>query len=117
MALKYSQYIGGTKVDVTADSGAVPNTTKHKVSVLTSGSYETKRPNFIAKIKCVDTEAQWTNVDLYDMDGVAIGTTITLEESDEVTGPFGKVTISSSQASGSASSSITSIMIWEKEVQ
>ena len=67
MALKYSQYIGGTKVDVTADSGAVPNTTKHKVSVLTSGSYETKRPNFIAKIKCVDTEAQWTNVDIYDI--------------------------------------------------
>ena len=117
MAVNYTIYRDGTKESVTRKSGAIPNTHKHKVFRITSGGYTSTAPNFIAKIKCVDTEAQWTNVDLTDINGDSIGATMTIEESDEVIGPFRTVTISGNQDSGSSTTSITSIMIWEKIIQ
>ena len=117
MAVNYTIYRNGTKTDVARESGAIPNSHKHKVHHLTAGTFTPSPKNFIARIKCVDTETQWTNVDLWDMNGDSIATTVTLEESDELIGPFSKVGISVSQVSGGQSTTITSIMIWEKIIQ
>jgi len=113
MAVEYTQYIDGVKTYVSEPSGAVPSENVYKIHRITTGSVATAHPNYIDAIKSVGTDRQWTNVDIQFLDGTIISE-LTIEEADKVRGPFRKVTVSLSQASGLDTSTEPSLIVWEK---
>ena len=109
-----TQY-GLAKLAVIKDVPTVAYKTEpHKVITLTTSEhYEAAKSNWISKIKTIGTLTEYVNISsLKDMDGVEIlsGDTA-LDESDELTGPFSSITLSSSQPTLSAG--IINIMVWE----
>tara|TARA_Y100000593_G_C4212464_1_gene287572 strand:+ start:50 stop:418 length:369 start_codon:yes stop_codon:yes gene_type:complete len=120
MAVTYTQYLGGTKVTKSVKGGNYKKEpyTVHKLNAVNTIIDVVGTKNFISKVKCAGTVSDWVKVDLYDLKGNLIIGQIAIDESDEITGPFGKVVYSSNQQINGVSQATTepiTALVWEKQ--
>ena len=101
--------------------GAPYRSRDYTVHVLTIGGVEEIEPktgNWLSKVKCVGTVADWVKLDIFDIQGELLVSGLVLDEADELTGPFGKVKLSNQQSINGIGQTTTEplrAIVWEYE--
>jgi len=113
--LKYNKWFPGAEEPTSKAVQSTPYRTEpHKVlSLTTSGSHTSTSGNWISRVKTVGTLTEYVNISsLKDMDGNELLTgDLSLDESDELSGPFSEVVVSGTQPT--LSTGTINLMVWE----